>query len=130
MNKLHTIFIIDLPHVKFVMLLKNQLWNKGKIDLSLNPKLKVITKVGPIGPKDVTNFDSTLKTNKFQFLKIFPRPKTNFFHFTKNFKPKRPMVHGKTKTKQHYRSGKGIHPQAPRIINFRSFEVSLRQFRI
>jgi hypothetical protein len=29
-----------------------------------------------------------------------------------------------------YRTGKGIHPQAPRIINFESFEVSLRQFRI
>ncbi len=30
----------------------------------------------------------------------------------------------------YYRTGKGIHPQAPRIINFESFEVSLRQFRI
>jgi hypothetical protein len=29
-----------------------------------------------------------------------------------------------------YHSDKGIHPQAPRIINFESFEVSLRQFRI
>jgi hypothetical protein len=33
-------------------------------------------------------------------------------------------------SKNKYRSGKGIHPQAPRIINFKSFGVSLRQFRI
>jgi hypothetical protein len=67
MNELCTIFIINSSHAKFVMLLKDQLWNKGKIDLGLNPKLKLLTKVGPIGPKDVTNFDSTLKPTSFNF---------------------------------------------------------------
>jgi hypothetical protein len=72
--------------------------NKAKIDPSLNPKLKVFTKVGPIGPKDVMNFDSTLKATSFKFSKYFLDPKLIFFHFTKNFKPK-PMVHGTTKNK-------------------------------
>jgi hypothetical protein len=35
-----------------------------------------------------------------------------------------------SREKLNYRSGKGIHPLAPRILNFESFEVSLRQFRI